>query len=96
MAEIRPAIIEPTAENVRAWLIGRVAHYLDESAGAIDPGVPLPEYGLDSVYAFTLCGEIEDTLSVIVEPALIWDVETIEDLADHIAKLAARRSGGDR
>jgi acyl carrier protein len=90
MAEIRPVIIEPTAENVRAWLIGRVAHYLDEPAGAIDPGVPLPGYGLDSVYAFTLCAEIGETLGVVVEPAVIWDVETIGDLADHIARLAAR------
>jgi acyl carrier protein len=96
MAEIGPAIIEPTAENVRTWLIGHVAHYLDEPAGAIDPGVPLPEYGLDSVYVFTLCGEIRDALGVAVEPYLIWDAENLVELVDHIVELAARRSGGDR
>jgi acyl carrier protein len=96
MAEMEPAIIEPSAENVRAWLIGHVARYLDEPAGAIDPNVPLPEYGLDSVYAFTLCAEIEDTLGVIVEPVLIWEAGNLTGLADHIAGLAARRSGGDR
>jgi acyl carrier protein len=92
MTEIGPTIIEPTAEKVRTWLIGRVAHYLDESAEVIDPSVPLAEYGLDSVRAYTLCGEIEDTLSVIVEPTLIWDVENLVDLADRIVELAARRS----
>jgi acyl carrier protein len=92
MTEIGPTIIEPTADNIRAWLIGRVAHYLDEPAETIDPDTPLAEAGLDSVYAVTLCGEVEDTLSVTIEPTLIWDVENLVDLTDHIVKLAARRS----
>jgi acyl carrier protein len=92
VTEIGPAVIEPTADNIRAWLIGRVAHYLDEPAETIDPGAPLAEIGLDSVYAFTLCGDVEDTLSVAVEPALIWTVENLADLSDHIAELATRQS----
>lgn len=92
MTEIGPTIIEPTAENIRTWLIGRVAQYLDEPPETIDPDAPLAESGLDSVYAVTLCGEVEDTLSVAIEPALIWDVENLVDLADHILKMAARRS----
>lgn len=95
MAEIGPAAIEPTAENVRTWLVGRAAYYLKEPAEAIDPGAPLAGYGLDSVYAFRLCGEIEEALGLMVEPTLMWDVENLADLADHIAGLAARRSGGD-
>lgn len=92
MTEIGPTIIEPTAENIRTWLIGRVAHYLDEPAETIDPDAPLAEIGLDSVYAFTLCGEIEDTLGVAVEPTSIWEMENLVDLTDHIVKRAARRS----
>jgi acyl carrier protein len=92
MAEIGPTVIEPTAENIRTWLIERVAYYLDEPAETIDPGAPLAEIGVDSVYAFTLCGEVEDTLSVTVEPSLIWNVENLVDLTDHIVKLAAGRS----
>lgn len=93
MTEIRPTMIEPTVENIRTWLIGRVAHYLDEPAETIDPDVPLTDFGLDSVCAFTLCGEIEDTLSLFVEPSLIWNVENVVDLTDHLVKLAAGRSG---
>lgn len=96
MAEKWLTDIEPTAEEIRTWLIGRVAHYLEEPAETIDPGMPLVEYGLDSVYAFALCGEIEDTLNVAVEPTLIWDVENLLDLTDHIVKLAtAGQSRGD-
>jgi acyl carrier protein len=96
MAETGPAIIGLTAENVQAWLVGRVARYLDEPAETVDPDAPLAGYGLDSVYAFRLCGEIENDLGVLVEPAVMWDVENLVDLADHIAGLAARQSGGDR
>ena len=92
MTEIGPAIVEPTTANIRTWLIGRIAHYLDEQPEAIERDVPLLEHGLDSVYAFTLCGEIEDALSVNVEPALIWNAESLTELADHIAKLAAATS----
>jgi acyl carrier protein len=91
MTEIGPAIIEPTAENIRSWLIGRVAHYLEEPAETIDPRVPLDDYRLDSAYIFTLHGEIEETLGVIIEPFLMWDVENLADLADRVAGLLTGR-----
>jgi acyl carrier protein len=90
MTEIEPAIAEPTAENIRTWLIGRVAHHLEEPVETIDPQVPLHNYRLDSVYIFTLHGEIEEALGVIVEPSLMWEVENLADLADRIAGLTAR------
>jgi acyl carrier protein len=94
MTEIGPVVIESTAENVRTWLIGRVAYYLDEPAETVDPETPLTGYGLDSVYAYRLCGEIESTLGLLIEPTVIWDVENLVELADHIAGLAAGRSRG--
>jgi acyl carrier protein len=93
MTEISPSVIEPTPENIRTWLIGRVAYYLDEPAETVDPDAPLADYGLDSVYAFVLCGEIEDTLGLAVEPTLIWDVENLADLTDRIVELAASEVG---
>jgi acyl carrier protein len=96
MAETGPVIIELTAENVRTWLVGRVARYLHEPAETVDPSAPLATYGLDSVYAFRICGEIEDALGVLVEPTVMWDVENLIELADHIAGLAAGRPGDDR
>lgn len=87
MTEQHIVTVEPTPESIRTWLVGRVAHYLDETPAAIDPQASLAEYGLDSVYAFALSGEIEDTLRVTVEPTLIWDVSSIADLTDRILAL---------
>jgi acyl carrier protein len=92
MTEFGPAGIEPTPENIRVWLVERVARYLDTPADAVDPDASLADFGLDSVYAFSLCGEIEDTLDVAVEPTLIWDVENLVDLTDRIVDLVAART----
>jgi hypothetical protein len=46
--------------ELRAWLTNRVAEYLRLPAPEIDTSTQLAEYGLDSVYALALCGDIED------------------------------------
>ena len=88
---------EPTGghspEQIKTWLVGRVAHYLDRPGTEIDPDTSLAEYGLDSVYTFALCGEIEDELGLRVEPTLLWDVDTLGALVPHLAGLVAERSG---
>ncbi|MEU2339200.1 acyl carrier protein [Streptomyces sp. NPDC013172] len=91
MTEHGTTAIEPTSENIRDWLQGRVAHYIDEPKDAVDAKAPLADYGLDSVYAFALCGDIEDTLGVTIEPTLIWDVENLVDLTDRILELVAEQ-----
>lgn len=68
-------------EPLCTWLVERVAMYLNRSPADIDPDVPLSDYGLDSVYALTLSGDIEDHLGVPVEPTLVWDYPTISSLA---------------
>nr|WP_274543561.1 MULTISPECIES: acyl carrier protein [unclassified Streptomyces] len=54
----------------------------------IDPGVPLSDYGLDSVYAFVLCGDLEDHLGFPVDPTVVWDHRSVEDLSAHLAGAA--------
>ncbi|WP_051173840.1 acyl carrier protein [Amycolatopsis orientalis] len=78
-----------TAEKIQPWLVERVAHYAMIPAEEIEADVPLAQYGLDSVYAFALCGDIEDTLGLLVEPILLWDVDTVAALTTHLAELAA-------
>ncbi|MEU3495171.1 acyl carrier protein [Kitasatospora cineracea] len=80
-----------TAEEIRGWIADRVAYYLQRPAEEIDPAVPLTEYGLDSVYAFALCGDIEDALHLSVDPTLVWDVNTVDALAAHLSGLARGR-----
>ncbi len=78
-------------EGIQSWLIDRVAYYVGTERGQIGADVPLADLGLDSVYAFALCGEIDDALGIAVEPTLLWDVETLAELTEHLLGLAAEQ-----
>jgi acyl carrier protein len=74
--------------ELTTWLVGRVAGYLRRDTAEISPLGRLDEYGLDSLYATVLCGDIEDRLGLVVEPTLLWDHPTVDALTD--ALLAER------
>ncbi|GAB7187042.1 hypothetical protein ATKI12_6873 [Kitasatospora sp. Ki12] len=94
MTETHQAHPGQSSEAVQSWLVGRIAHFLKVPASQIDPDVPLADYGLESVYAFALAGEIEDTLGLSVEPTLVWDVDTVTALTAHLTRLAADEAAG--
>jgi acyl carrier protein len=89
MTETTVARTPRTAEDIESWLTDRVAFYLERPAGEIDPDLSMADYGLDSVLAFSLCGEIEDFLDVDAEPTLLWDFDTIRGLTAHLLALTA-------
>jgi acyl carrier protein len=70
----------PEVQQLAQWLTERVAYYLGIPAEQIKPHVKLVEYGLESVYALALCGDVEDELGIEVEPTLAWDYPTIDSL----------------
>jgi acyl carrier protein len=91
MTDTPPAFVKKQPEDIRSWLVNRVAYYLQLEPEEIDPDASLADYGLDSVYAFTLCGDIEDVLAMPIEPTLIWDVDSLTALTEHIVDLMARQ-----
>jgi acyl carrier protein len=73
-----------SAEGLAGWLTDRVASYTRLSADEIDRTAPLTDYGLDSVAALSLCGDIEDEFDLIVEPTVAWDHPTVEALVAYL------------
>ncbi|KAA2257575.1 acyl carrier protein [Solihabitans fulvus] len=84
------AATDPDA--IRDWLLDRVAFYLERPVTDLRPDVKLVEYGLDSVYALTLCGDIEDEYGLELEPTLAWDHPTV----DAIVTLLREMISGNR
>lgn len=80
--------LNQSAESLREWLVQRVATYVQQSPEDIKTNVPLSEYGLDSVYALTLSGDIEDHLGLTLEPTLMWDHPTIDGLEQVLLQMA--------
>jgi acyl carrier protein len=74
---------------MREWLVQRLSGYLGKSAVELDPQVPLAEYGMSSVDALSLCGDLEDELRIYVDPILVWERPTVDELVVHLAALQA-------
>ncbi|MGW9182213.1 acyl carrier protein [Agromyces sp. NPDC055661] len=77
------------AATIEAWLEGRVVAYGKVEADSFTADTPLAELGLDSVYALTLCGDIEDAFDLEVDPTIVWDHPTIRSLAHGISERLA-------
>jgi acyl carrier protein len=76
----------PSTDELRDWLTARVAEYLDDPA-EIRPDVSLADYGMDSMYALMLCGDIEDHLDVTIDPTVAWDYPTIDGMVGYVREL---------
>jgi acyl carrier protein len=73
------------SDTLRAWLIDRVAAYLECEPSQIDPARSLADYGLHSVLALSLGADLEDHLQVRLESTVVWDHPSIEELVAHLS-----------
>lgn len=81
----------PTVDALESWLRDRVATYGEVDPGAFTEDTPLTDLGFSSVYALTLCGDIEDTFGLDVEPTVVWENPTIRRLAAALHELITER-----
>lgn len=88
-------ITEPghTERAFRGWLLHRLGLYLQRSEDDISIDVPFAEYGLDSVAALSLFGDIEDEFGFYLEPTVAWDHPTVSALARFLAAESTRTAG---
>jgi acyl carrier protein len=73
-------------ETLQAWMVTRLAEELKLAPAEINIRIPLVNYGLDSIVAFTLTGELADRLGRDLPATLFWDYPTIEILARHLVE----------
>jgi amino acid adenylation domain-containing protein/thioester reductase-like protein len=84
----KPAVEEKTrisAQTIQTWLVMRVAAMLEMDSVSIDPRQPFTYYGLGSVQAVSLTGDLEVFLNRKLSPTMAWDYPTIELLANYLA-----------
>ena len=75
--------------ELQAWLLDRIAFYLDRPAGNIDPTVELARYGMDSVYTISILSDVEDHLQAEVDLTEARRRRTVDDLTDYLLDLVA-------
>lgn len=70
-----------TIAEIQNWLITKVSTQLNLSPTHIDISSELATYGLDSMDAVMISGELEDALDIELASTVLWDYPTIESLA---------------
>lgn len=76
----------PTNDDLVDWLITRVATYLNTDPDTIETDTPFGDFGLDSVFALSLCTDLEYEFGILAEPTVAWDYPTIDDIAGHLTE----------
>ncbi|MDJ0729824.1 MAG: acyl carrier protein [Crocosphaera sp.] len=71
-------------ETVQNWLIKQLAEQLNLDPDKIKITEPFTRYGLDSIDAVTLVGDLEDWLDLDLPDTLFWDYPTVEKSAKYL------------
>jgi acyl carrier protein len=84
-----PVIPARTVADIEAWLVAHLADELKLSMDELDPTQPFASYGLDSVSAVTITGDLEQWLGIRVPATAAWDYPSILELARYLAAQVA-------
>lgn len=72
--------------TIQAWLVEQIADVLSLDPVTLDVKQPLTRYGLDSIDAVTLVGDLEDWLDLDLPSTLLWDYPSIEKASAYMVE----------
>ena len=81
-------------EDINQWLVRSMARTLKIDADAIETNVAFDRYGMDSVVAVELTGELEKLAGRKLSPTLMYDYPTVDALSGHLAVELALSGAG--
>ena len=67
-----------TEEQLRLWFVEKVSEESGLERSMIYDGEPFSRYGLTSMHAVTITGDLERMLGRRISPTLLWENPTIE------------------
>ncbi|WP_212003002.1 acyl carrier protein [Chitinophaga sp. HK235] len=73
-----------TVEEISSWIVRKLSVKLNLPASAIRLDKDILDYGLDSMEALGMVGEIEALIGVEIPATSVWDYPTISQLAQFI------------
>ncbi|NEP43358.1 MAG: aminotransferase class I/II-fold pyridoxal phosphate-dependent enzyme, partial [Okeania sp. SIO2H7] len=88
-------------KTIEAWLVLKLAERLEIKTDDIDIHKDFSDYGLNSIEAVNLSGELENFLNRRLPPTLLWDYPNISALANYLLEhnsaeiLNAHENGGN-
>jgi acyl carrier protein len=67
--------------SLRTTLTAMLARELRMPASEVQGDLPLLQYGLDSISALTISGDLEELFDIELNSTLLWDCPTLDHLA---------------
>ncbi len=71
--------------EIRAWLLQALAKELNIEPSELKSDVPFDEYGLGSVSAVSISGDLGEYLGQDFPGTLLYEYLTVDDLSQHLA-----------
>jgi len=72
-------------EEIQHWLISHLAVLMKVNPEDVHVQEPFTNFGLNSIDAVSLSGDLEDYLKRPLPATLLWDFPTIETLSRHLS-----------
>lgn len=72
-------------EVIRQWLVNRLAKQVKADPATIDTARKFESYGLDSIVAVRVSGDLEKLVEQRLSPALLFEHPSIDELSAHLA-----------
>lgn len=76
----------PSPEQIRDWLVTRIARHCNLPQVQVDIGVPLTQYVLDSVSAVAIAMDLQHWLGRTLSPTLLYDSPSVAVLAERLSR----------
>jgi len=77
--------VSASAAEIERWLLERLQTRLGAGAEEVDSHMPFSYYGLTSIDAVVLAGELQEWLGTPVSPTLTWEYPTVSAVSRYLA-----------
>lgn len=84
-AEKKQEFVEINEATIKEWLVARMARQLKIDPAVVDSSRSFEQYGLDSIVAVQVAGDLERFVEQRLSPALLFEHQTIDDLSQYLA-----------
>jgi acyl carrier protein len=71
-------------DEIQSWLIAKLSESLQLEPADLDLDTPMNRYGLNSIEAVSLSGDLEGFLGRRLSPTIFWDYPTINQLSRYL------------
>jgi len=78
-----------TPDEIQQWIVTYLARHLNTHPDEIDVTASFEQFGLDSATAIEMSGDLEEWVGERVDPMLVYDYPTIEDMAGYLGSIEA-------